>query len=335
MEVDRFNMRQIILDFSKQFQVGVRAAQNVYLKSAIKRPENIIICGMGGSALPGDILAVIKEDIFVHKSYGLPAQAGNKSLIICISYSGNTEETLSAFSETVSRKLPAIAITSGGKLAELCQRNKVPLAIIPPPFIPPRLALGTQFAALLQILINHNLLPESYTKEILKIGKNLSPKSLENQGKRLSKKIFEKIPIIYTSKRFRKIGLIWKNSLNETAKILAIFNYFPELSHNETVCFWKINERQISNKKLLVLILRDRQDHSRILTQMKISKDIINKEGVNVEFIDIKGKTVLEKIFSTAILGFWTSYYLALLYNTDPTPVKTIDELKQRLSKTS
>jgi len=335
--LDSSNMEKVILDFPKQFQAGIKAAEKTTLKSYtfLTPPENIIICGMGGSALPGDILVALRPlDVFVHKSYGLPPQAGNDSFVICVSYSGNTEETLSAFSEALKKKLPLIAITTGGKLEELCKKNSIPLALIPSPYIPPRLALGVQFAALLQILVNHNLLPESLIKELLKLGQSLKSKKLEGQGKELAKKIYQKIPIIYASKQFREVGLIWKNSLNETAKILAISNYFPELNHNETVGFWRVNERQISNKKIFVIILRDKiASHPRVLKQMEITKDLIEREGIKVEFVDIEGKTLLEKIFSTIILGFWTAYHLALLYRIDPTPVKQIEELKRRLKE--
>ena len=334
--LDSSNMEKVILDFPKQFQAGIKAAEKTTLKSYtfLTPPENIIICGMGGSALPGDILVALRPlDVFVHKSYGLPPQAGNDSFVICVSYSGNTEETLSAFSEALKKKLPLIAITTGGKLEELCKKNSIPLALIPSPYIPPRLALGVQFAALLQILVNHNLLPESLIKELLKLGQSLKSKKLEGQGKELAKKIYQKIPIIYASKQFREVGLIWKNSLNETAKILAISNYFPELNHNETVGFWRVNERQISNKELLVIILRDPEDHPRVLKQMEITRDIIKKEGVEVKVIDIQGKSKLEKLFSTVLLGFWTSYELAMDYGVDPTPVKTIEDLKRRLKE--
>ena len=335
-KIDKSDMKKVILGFPRQFQAGIKAAEKTALKSYtfLTPPENIIICGMGGSALPGDILVTLRPlDVFVHKSYGLPPQAGNDSFIICISYSGNTEETLSAFSEALKKKLPLVAITTGGKLKELCNKNNVPLALIPSPYIPPRLALGVQFAALLQILVNHNLLPESLIKELLKLGQSLKSKKLEDQGKELAKKIYQKIPIIYAPKQFREIGLIWKNSLNETAKILAVSNYFPELNHNETVGFWKVNERQISNKELLVIILRDPEDHPRILKQMTITQDIIKKEGVEVKIVDIQGKSKLEKLFSTVLLGFWTSYELAMDYGVDPTPVKTIEELKRRLKE--
>ena len=328
-------MRRIILEFPKQFEIGIKAAKNIFLEPGklMRWPENIIICGMGGSALPGDILVTLRPlDVFSYKSYCLPPQARNESLIICISYSGDTEETLSSFNEAFSRKLPVISITTGGKLAELSKKYGIPLAKIPGPKIPPRLALGEMFAALVQVLVNHNILGPEISEEVLKVGTFLKTGGFENQGKKLAEKIFQKIPIIYASRRFREIGWIWKNSLNETAKVLASCNYFPELNHNETVGFWQINKMQISNEKLYVVILRDPEDsHPRILKQMKIAKDLIEEGGVKVEFIDMAGKTMLEKVFSSIILGFWTAYWLALKYKVDPTPVKTIEEFKRRL----
>jgi len=335
--IDKSNMRKIILDFPKQFQIGIDAAKNICLKAGTfsNLPENIIICGMGGSGLPGDILATLRPlDIFVYKSYRLPLQAGNKSLIICISYSGNTEETLSAFQEAVNRGLPVITITTGGKLEKLSQKYNIPCAKLLPPYLPPRLALGEMFAALLQVLQNNNLLDKNLIKDTLKVGESLKSEKIETQGKILAKKFFKKIPIIYTSRRFREIGWIWKNSLNETAKIISFANYFPELNHNETVGFEKINEDQISNKKIVVMILRDKKSsHPRILKQMEITKSIIEKEGVKVEFIEISGKTLLEKIFSTIILGFWAAYWLAIEYKVDPISVKAVEELKQKLKQ--
>ena len=337
MKIDKSNMRQIIINFPKQFRIGIEAAKNVHLKPGLllRAPENIIICGMGGSGLPGDILVTLRPlDIFTYKSYHLPPQAGNESLIICISYSGNTEETLSSFQAALNRKLPIISLTTGGKLEELSKKYGLPWAKLPPPYIPPRLALGQMFAALLQILANHNLVEEEIVDELLKVEEKLKTERLEIQGKKLTKEIFRRIPIIYTSRRFREISWIWKNSLNETAKILAICNYFPELNHNETVGFWRINEMQIPNEKLHVIILRDPEDsHPRILKQMEIAKDLIEKEGIKVEFIDMKGKTMLEKIFSSVLLGFWTAYWLALEYKIDPTPIKAIEEFKRRMKQ--
>jgi len=335
--IDKSNMRKIILDFPKQFEIGIKAAKNVLLKPGVLAgwPENIIVCGMGGSALPGDILVTLRPlDVFSYKTYRLPPQAGNESLIICISYSGDTEETLSSFNEARLRNLPLISITTGGKLAELSKKYDIPLVKIPGPKIPPRLALGEMTAGLIQVLVNHRILGPEISEEILKVGASLKSEKFEGKGKELARKIYRKIPFIYVSRRFREIAWIWKNSLNETAKILAFSNYFPELNHNETVGFWKINEMQISNKKICVLILRDPENsHPRILKQMEISKDLIGEEGIKVEFVDMKGETMLEKIFSTVILGFWTAYWLALEYKIDPTPVKAIEEFKRRLTR--
>ncbi len=337
MTIDRSNMRKIILDFPKQFRVGINAAKKVRLKKwpFLTPPENIIVCGMGGSGLAGDILVTLRPlDVFSYKSYRLPLQAGNESLIICISYSGNTEETLSSFETAVGKNLPVISITTGGKLAELSKKYKVPCVILPPPYAPPRLSVGQMFAALLQILKNHNLLDDSIINELLELGDSLKPKEFELKGRKIAKKIFKKIPIIYNSRRFRVISTVWKNSLNETAKILVLANYFPELNHNEIVGFWKINEMQIKNEKLYVLILKDEKgSHPRILKQMEITKNLIEREGINVDFVKIEGETLLEKIISTIILGFWTAYWLALEYKIDPTPVKPIDEFKRRLKE--
>jgi glucose/mannose-6-phosphate isomerase len=336
-KIDKSNMRQVILDFPKQFKIGLDAAKNIKLGkwAFLTPPENIIICGMGGSALPGDLLGTLNPlDVFSYKSYRLPLQAGNQSLIVCISYSGNTEETLSSFETAVKRNLPTISITCGGKLAELSKKHKVPCVILPPPYIPPRLALGQMFAALIKVLQNHKILDKTLIDEILKLEGSLKSREFEVKGEKIARKILGKIPIIYSSRRFRAVNLIWKNSFNETAKVIAIANSFPELNHNEIVGLWRVNETQISNNKIYVLILRDVSgSYRRILKQMEITKDFFKKEGIESEFIDIEGETLLEKLFSATILGFWAAYWLALEYKIDPTPVKPIEEFKRRLAK--
>jgi glucose/mannose-6-phosphate isomerase len=331
------NMRQIILNFPTQFKSGVKAAENVFLKpgSLIRAPENIIICGMGGSAIPGEILATLRPlDVVSHKSYNLPLQAQNNSLIICISYSGDTEETLSSFKTAIEKKLPVISISTGGELENLCRKYDAPFVKLPEPYTPPRLGVGQMTAALVKVLQNHNLVGEDLLDEILKLEEVLTGESLEAKGKEIAKKIYKKIPIVYVSRKFYEVGEIWKNSLNETAKALAFTNYFPELNHNEIVGFENVNKDQISSKKLYVFILRDAQDSCpRILKQMEITKKLIEKEDITVEFIDMQGKNMLEKIFNGALLGFWTSFWLAMEYRVDPTEIKTITDFKKKLKE--
>lgn len=326
-------MRQVILDFPKQFKSGLKAAKKIKLKNLPIHLENIIICGMGGSGLPGDILATLRPfDVYSYKSYNLPPQAGIDSLIFCISYSGNTEEAVSALQTAINRKLAVIAISTGGKLEELAKKHHIPHVKLPAPYVPPRLALGEMLAALLQLLINHNLLDKELVKKTAGLAKNLKIKDFEEPGKMLAKRIYRKIPFVYVSRRFMEVAWIWKNSLNETAKVLAFANYFPELNHNETVGFSRINEMQISNKDIRVLIIRDpAESHPRLLKQMQITKALIEEEGIETEFIDMRGGNMLEKIFSTVALGFWTAYWLALEYGVDPTEIKIIEEFKKRL----
>ncbi len=328
-KADKSNMRQIILDFPKQFRVGLEAAENIGLKSNFNK---VIICGMGGSALPADILKTWLEEekvglsLTVHRDYNLPYWVNQKTLVVCISYSGNTEETLSAFKEAQKKNLKIVAITSGGKLSKLCQLYKVPFAKIPSGF-PPRMALGFQFAALAKILVNSELLKNNLNN-ILALEKTLKPALLEEKGKKLAKKLKDKIPLIYASRKFKTLAWIWKIKFNENSKIPAFANYFPEISHNELVGFTKT-----SRFSFFVIILREPIDHSRILKRMKLFAEILKPRKIQVQFLEISGKDKLTKIFKNILLSDWVSYYLALKCQIDPTPVELTEEFKRKLGK--
>ena len=323
-------MRQIILDFPKQFKIGLQQAKKIKIKGDF---EKIFICGMGGSALAGEILkmyfeyAKIKTPLFLHRDYLLPFQAGRKDLIFAISYSGNTEETISSFKEALKRKLNVVAITSGGKIAELCQKNRIPLVLIPGG-IPPRMALGYLVGALFQILINCQIIPD-ISENILKLEKKLEPKKLENKGKRLAQRLKSKIPLIYASFFNFPLAKIWKIKFNENSKIPAFANFFPELNHNEMVGFSEIKNLKLKIQNFHLLIIRDQTDHPRILKRMDLTAEILKKRGVKVENIYLKRGNFFKKIFSNLLLADWTSYYLALNYEIDPMPVKIVEEFKK------
>lgn len=328
---------QQILDFPKQFRVGFEAAKNINLKGNFKA---VIICGMGGSGLPGEILKIWLESkkislpIILRKNYDLPYGIDKNYLVICISYSGNTEETLSAYQSAKKKNLSIISITSGGKLAGLSKNNKSPVAIVPSGIIAPRLAIGYQFAALLKILNNCDIIKNNLNlKNLLSLEKSLQPKNLENKGKKLAKKLFNKIPFIYAPEDLNVLPYIWKIGLNEAAKIAAVIACFPELSHHEIMGLGKINKKQLSNKKFFVVFLKNANTHPRILKQIKITQSLIEEQGTKTESIQLEGKNILEKIFSNIILAFWTSHYLALEYKIDPIKIKLIEDLKKRMKK--
>ena len=240
-KIDKQNMRKVIMNFPNQFADGLAAAKDVRL---IGDFNQLIFCGMGGSALPAEILKILRNfykwplAIKIHKSYDLPARISPKALVFAISYSGNTEETISSYEEAKKRNLPVIGIATGGKLIELCEKDKAPLVKIPDTGIQPRSALGYLFSAVIKVISNSKIIKD-LDKEILLLNKNLKPKILENQGKKLAQKIKGRIPIIYASDKYKALAQIWKINFNENSKSPAFWNSFPELNHNEMVGFEK------------------------------------------------------------------------------------------------
>jgi len=332
IKTDKSDMRQVILDFPKQFKFGFESAQTIknQLKN-IQGLDNIIICGIGGSALPGSLIKLSgkkcltdkKTQIVVHRDYGLPICASKKSLIICVSYSGNTEETISSYLEAKKGGFKIVSISSGGKILELSRKYSTPIAIVPAR-IQPRCALGYQFSALSGILEELRFI-KNIKNEILSSAKNIKVRGLQKIGKILAKKISNRIPIIYCSQNNKALAYIWKIKFNENSKIPAFWNHFPELNHNEIVGY------TLAKKSFHIIILKDINDHKRIQKRMVLTAKILEKKEKNVSFVELKERNVWEKIFSNLILADWTSYYLAALNKVDPMPVKIIEELKKEL----
>ncbi len=333
--IDKSNMRKIILNFPNQFKRGQKRAGSIEIKGEF---DNIIICGMGGSALPANILISYLRDlilksklsplpVYIHRSYNLPPQTTEKSLVISISYSGNTEETISALKAAVEKKLKTVAITTNGKIEKICQKNNIPLVKIPSG-IQPRSATGYLFSALIKILEKTEILEGNESKQLLELGKKLEKTNLENQGKKIAGRLKGKIPLIYASNRLKSLARIWKIKFNENSKIPSFYNYFPELNHNEMVGFEDIEK----SKNFHIIILRDKErDLPRIQKRMELFAGLVKEKKVEVEFIDIKKGALLYKIFSTLILGDWISYYLALQRGIDPAPVKIVEQFKKKL----
>jgi glucose/mannose-6-phosphate isomerase len=327
MEIDKENMREVILTSPKQLKVGLELVKDVKIEGTFK---NIIVCGIGGSALPVDVLNSVKKPnlpIYIHRDYDLPSEVNENSLIICISYSGNTEEGVSSLEKAISKNLKTIGIASGGKVEELCKKNNIPFVKIPSG-IQPRSATGYLFSVLTNLLASCGLM-ENISEEILETAKKLEEinSSLEKDGQILAKKLKKKIPIIYASNNLRALSKIWKIKFNENSKIPAFHNCFPELNHNEMVGY------TTKNKNFFVIILRSKDDHPRILKRMDLTASIIKKSGAKVEFVDVRDGSPSFKIFSSLLLGDWTSYYLALENKTDPTPVELVENFKKDMQK--
>ncbi len=327
--IDKLNMRGVIVASPEQLTRGLELAKNIKIKGEFK---NVIICGIGGSALPANILdatVTTKIPLYIHRDYDLPASANEDSLIVCISYSGNTEETVSALEKAIHKNITAVAITTGGKLEKMCEEHNIALAKIPAG-IQPRSATGYLFSALSTILNNCGII-DDISEDILNTAEELEKinSNLEKEGKALAKKLADKIPVVYASNNFKVASRIWKIKFNENSKIPAFHNYFPELNHNEMVGF--------TDKKMAsgfyVLIIKDKKDHERTLKRMDLTSLILKKKGIKNSFIETVDGSIILKFFEILLLGDWTSYYIAINNKIDPTPVEMVEEFKVMLNK--
>src|SRR3989344_258734 len=342
--IDKSNMRQVILDFPKQFQGGVEAARKIDLSKYQNLRSPIVICGMGGSASVGDLLkvwlrheylGVSQFEVLIYRDYHFPKLERKEGvwepLIVAISYSGNTEEALSAYEQAQKRQLPLVSMATGGKLKKFALRDGTPFIQIPKTGIQPRSSLGYQFGALVALLEKLGVFSHE-TNKVFELEHALMPERLEEAAKKIARTLADSIPLIYASAAWRELAHIVKIKFNEHAKTPAFWNYFPELNHNEMTGFATQNQkRKTKYQKFHVLILEDAGDHPRTKKRMRLTAKLLAKKGIRSTLIPIKGKTILQKIFTILLLGDWIAYYTAILRGVDPTPVTMVEESKRFL----
>ncbi len=334
MNIDKYNLKKVIQEEYTQIKDGLALAGDIKFDHKF---ESIMISGMGGSALPGNVLRIFinstykgstekRLQVFQNRFYNLPVEAYGNCLNIISSYSGNTEETISAFQECLDNNLPCVGISNGGKVKEMCLANNIPHIELPYPFdnFQPRMATGYSVLAMFKLLINSNLIKFDVSQldgasEKLRLRMD----ELEESGKKLAKKLVGKTPIIYSGTRFKSIANIWKIKINENSKTPAFWGFFPELNHNEMVGFTN------PQSKFFFVMLLDEEDHPQNIKRFKVMKDLMAKKGMESEIIKITGEDVFEKVFTSLCLGDWASYYLALEYGIDPTPVDMVEEFKE------
>lgn len=304
---------------------------------------HIVILGMGGSAIGGDLVRAFLGDtlavpLHIIRDYHLPAFVSSRTLVLASSYSGNTEETLSTVGEASSRGCRIIALCSGGKLAEMAGANSWPLVRLPAGF-PPRAALGYSFSSLLLALGKIGLI-EDFPPALRELatflasrGRGVSPDVPfeKNDAKQLAARIHGRIPAIYgAAGPLAVAALRWKGQMCENAKNLAMAGEAPEFNHNEVVG-WGLPEG--SKDKLIAVILRSADDHPRIARRFDIVRSMFAEKGTPVETVTAVGADVLQRLFSVIQFGDWVSLYLAVLNGVDPTAISVIDYLKKELGK--
>ncbi len=322
MSVDTQAMLLVIENFSVQCQ------EALYLTKGItaSKINNVVVCGMGGSGIAGDVLGACcfhaNIPITVVKGYELPSFVNAHTLVFAVSYSGNTQETLQAYADAVKKNAQIIAITSGGTLAEIC-----PKKILVPDGLQPRAALGYLFFPMLGVLANAKIVSfsESEIKEMLSLL--AKPDDFKHAGKSLAQKIGEKIPLIYSSAALGVCGYRWKCQFNENSKSMAFANVLSEMNHNEIVGFQTIGREQF-----IAIFLRDAGESDEMKKRFDATKKIVSTK-IETQEVYSKGHSLLARLFSLIYLGDFTSYYLALHKNIDPTPIPVIEHLKKELAK--
>ncbi|OGC21930.1 bifunctional phosphoglucose/phosphomannose isomerase [candidate division WOR-1 bacterium RIFOXYB2_FULL_42_35] len=308
-----------------------------------KKIKQLVVAGMGGSAIAGDILGSLLREkapfpVFVNRSYYSPAFVDKETVFFAISYSGNTEETLGATKEAAKRGAKIICITSGGALKKLAEQHGFPFYLIPAGF-QPRAALPYLLAPILNAVKALGLaeLKEKELQETLALLNELKDEyGLEkpvraNLAKQTAQKLLGKTPLVFASVGITdSVGLRFKTQLNENSKIMAAINLFPELNHNEIVALAALKRNQHNYS---LLFLRDEKDSERIKKRMEITKSLIGNQLGGVNQIWSKGKSRLARILSLIYLGDFVSVYLAILQGIDPTPVEAITRLKKELKR--
>jgi len=340
--LDKGGMSDHLNKFSDLCAKAWKQSKQFNLPDDYKKVNRIIVLGMGGSAIGADMAGSYLEKscrvpVIVSRDYDLPAYVDKDTLIIASSYSGTTEETLSAFRQALDTPSKKMALTTGGDLKKICEENEIPVLTFRYK-APPRAALPFSFFLLLGVLQNLGLVNSQdeavrETVECLSSLRDLINEDVptkENPAKAIAFKMAGKLPVIYGAGITSEVAHRWKTQINENSKAAAYWEVLPELNHNSVVGY-EFPEQV--KKKMLVVILDSNLIHDRVRKRIELTNEMLKSAGIKSQIIRGEGETELSQMISLTLFGDYVSYYLAALYQVDPTPVETINYLKQNLAK--
>jgi glucose/mannose-6-phosphate isomerase len=343
-QFDKSGMLDHLHKFPEQCQKAWEKVLKFEFPHLHTKISNVVIVGMGGSAIGGDIArrlasAESKVPVWVHRDYGLPAFVDESTLVIASSYSGNTEETLSAFTESLKTGAKKLVITSGGKLKRLAESEGIPVFVIDYQ-APPRAAFPSNFVPLLGIFQKLGLLEDKSAdlQEALDILNKLSKDFIEtrplasNPAKQLAAKLWGHVAVVYGAEILSEVARRWKTQFNENSKAWAFFESFPELNHNAVAGYEFPPE---AKERLFVILLYSASLRPRSLLRYEATAKLLAKAGIAHEFAEAGGESALTQVMSLVLLGDYSSFYLAMLNRVDPTHIDAIDFIKQYLTRSN
>jgi glucose/mannose-6-phosphate isomerase len=300
--------------------------------------NNIVVAGMGGSGWPAHYLAIwptLPVPLSLVSDYDLPTYVGKNTLVIAASYSGNTEETISALQQAKTRTDKIVVMSSGGKLAEMAGEAGLPYYALPTGG-QPRMQTFYFLAAYLDLFVKTGLCTEEKLAELHQAADWLAGQidswlpttpTSQNQAKQLSQELVGRSVVVYAGSKLAPVARKWKICLNENAKQVAWWNQFPEFSHNEFIGWTK----QPVDKPYAVVDLRSNLEHPRIQKRFEITEQMLSGLRPSPEVVEVKGDTILQQVLWASVLGDFVSVYLAILNNVDPTPVELVEKFKHAL----
>lgn len=305
--------------------------------------QNIVITGMGGSAIGGDIIRSLaaqttRVPVIVNRGYEIPRFVGPQTLFLAVTYSGNTEETLSSFEQARKQRAQIVCLTSGGQLKELAGDYDYPCLTVPGG-LSPRAATGYLFAPLALLLEKAGLM-EGITYDLketvdvlYQLRDRFNPEApLEaNLAREAARLMKGALPVIWGSSGLSETAALrWKAQINENAKSPAYWAVLPELNHNEIMGF---DEPQGIVKQLCLIVLRDSGDHPRVVRRIEVTKNLVKDRVKRIIELSSSGSSWLARFYSLVYTGDYASTYLAFEYGKDPVAIEAIDHLKAELSK--
>lgn len=314
--------------FNEQFDWEPRVEHN----ESLRPHKHVIVCGMGGSHLGAWLMKKYGPvpEMTIHRDYGLPelpAAILEDAMVILSSYSGTTEEVLDAGREALAKGLPIAAVATGGKLIEFAREHALPHLVIPETGLEPRMAIGFAMLGIARLMGASEL-----EQAVRKAGKRVAAAEGEADGKRIAALLRGKLPFVYASARNTPIAYIWKIKFNETAKIPAPINVFPELCHNELTGFDIVEATRDISSRMHGVFLTDESDHPRNKIRMQVAAAMLAERGIPIESIALQGEG-FEKAFRSALLADWVTMHLAREYGVPNPETPMVAEFKSRIGQ--
>lgn len=338
--IDVDGMYTAILDMPKQLQAGYELGKQLPL-TEMKKLRSVVIAGMGGSAIAADLLVACFSDqlrlpVSVIRAYDLPHwAAGENTLVVCSSHSGNTEETLSVYAQARERGCHLLAVTTGGKLAEQAQVDGASLLQFEHKG-QPRAAVGWSSGLLIALFERLNLIPgqqKSITRAVSEIGELIAENAADiptakNPAKRLAGQLVGKYIVVFGAEHLAPVARRWKTQINELAKSWAQFEELPEADHN-TLAGTLFPEEQLM--RIFSIFLQSPYYFSRNQQRVDLTFTELMVAGIGTDKITLRGDTRFTNMWLTLLFGDLVSYFLAILLDIDPTPVEAIESFKAQL----